>query len=304
MNVERIAKTTLYTRLLTVQRVLDEAWTGKAAAQAAGVSGSLVSRWLRRYADEGVEGLFDRSSRPHRSPTALPLGMRELIYTERALGRCLSLIAQQFKLGRCTVWRWLKKAGLSRLPQAPREPVIRYVASEPGELLHVDIKKLRTFEHTGRLYIEQGGVRHRGAGHEYLHVAVDSCSRYAFVQILERENGAASITFLEAAIAHFAALGVTVRRFLTDNGPGYRGKAMAKAVIRLGVTHSFTRVRRPQTNGKAERFIRTIMTEWGKPIWHSSELRRAALAPWLEYYNHRRHHSALGFKPPVSRLAM
>jgi len=304
MNVERIAKTSFHTRLLAVQRVLDENWTGRAAAAAAGVSGSLVSRWLQRFADEGLEGLFDRSSRPHRSPTALPPEMLERIYTERALGHCLSWIAQELGLDRCRVWRWLKKAGVSRMPQAAREPVIRYVASEPGELLHIDIKKLRTFEHTGRLYIEQGGVRQRGAGHEYVHVAVDSFSRYAFVQILERENGAASISFLEAAIAHFAALGVTVRRFLTDNGPGYRSKAMAKAVLRLGVKHSFTRVRRPQTNGKAERFIRTIMTEWGRPLWSSSIQRGAALRPWLEYYNHRRNHSALGFKPPVSRLAL
>jgi transposase InsO family protein len=301
MNLKRIPKSNYYSRLLAVQRVLDEAWTAREAAQAGGVSDSLVGRWLKRYHEFGLAGLADRTSRPHSSPKALAPELVEQICQLRVQGHCLSYIAQELHPVRCTVWRWLKKFELSRLPRPAREAVVRYEASAPGELVHIDIKKLRSFDQAGRKFIDQGGVRQRGAARLYLHVAVDSYSRYAVVRLLDRENGTACIAFLQEVLAQFAELGVKVSRFLTDNGSAYRGKAMAKAVTRLGITHSFTRVRRPQTNGKAERFILTAMREWGYLHWPDSAQRDADLPRWTAYYNQRRNHSALG-KPPVSRL--
>jgi transposase InsO family protein len=214
----------------------------------------------------------------------------------------LGQIAWQLKLVRSTVWRWLVRLGLNRLPRPPREKAVRYEAQRPGELLHLDVKKLRGFRFAGRKFIETGGRRWRGAPRQYLHVCVDSYSRYAFARILPRENAQACIQFLEQAVAHFATLGIEVQRILTDNASAYRGKQMAKATARLAIRHSFTRVRRPQTNGKAERFIRSAMTEWGYVRYENSQLRDAALPKWLDYYNYHRSHSSLKFKPPVSRL--
>jgi transposase InsO family protein len=178
---------------------------------------------------------------------------------------------------------------------------VRYEAQAPGELVHIDIKKLRGFRYAGRKFIEAGGRRWRGAPRQYLHVCVDSHSRYALARTLPRENARACVQFLEQVQTHFASLGIRVQRILTDNAQAYRGKEIAAATTRLGIRHSFTRVRRPQTNGKAEHFIRTAMTEWGYIRHETSAERDHALPAWLTYYNHHRSHSALGYKPPVSR---
>lgn len=303
-NQGQHTKFSLETRTLAVERVLREGWSVQASAAAIDASRSILYRWLRRYRHAGRAGLAARASRPHRFPRQLCAAMVQAIRRLRETGLNLSQIAWQLRLVRSTVWRWLVRIGLNRLPRAPREPVVRYEAERPGQLLHIDIKKLRGFRYAGRKYIEAGGRRWRGAPRQYLHVCVDSHSRYAFAQILPRENAAACIQFLEAAVAHFARLGVTVQRMLTDNASAYRGVALAAATQRLGIRHSFTRVRRPQTNGKAERFIRSAMTEWGYVRYENSELRDAALPRWLRYYNYQRSHSALGYKPPVTRLAL
>ena len=303
-NPVKHTKFSTETRRLAVERVVFEGWSVKLSAAAISCSRSILYRWIRRYRQAGPQGLAQRSSRPHSFPRQLGAAVVQAIRRLRETGLSLSQIAWQLQLVRCTVWRWLVRLGINRLPGPPREPVVRFEASRPGELLHIDIKKLRGFRYAGRKYIEDGGRRWRGAPRQYLHVCVDSRNRYAYAQILPRENAQACIQFLEQAIEHFAKLGVAVQRILTDNGSAYRGKAMAAAIERLGIHHTFTRVRRPQTNGKAERFIRTAMTEWGYVRYENSSLRDLALPRWLTYYNQHRSHSALGYKPPVSRLAL
>lgn len=300
-NPEKLSKFSQQTRILAVERVELDAWGVTASALAIGASRSILYRWIRRYRAEGRSGLVDRSSRPKYS-SGLLAAVVESIRLLREAGHSLSQIAWRLQLVRSTVHRWLCRLGLSRLPRAVRDEVQRYEAALPGELLHIDIKKLRGFDYAGRKFIDDGGRRLRGAPRQYLHVCVDSHSRYAFAMILLRENAEACNHFLNSAIEHFAALGVKVQRILTDNASAYRGIAMAKETRRLEIRHSFTRVRRPQTNGKAERFIRSAMTEWGYLRFESSQLRNAALPVWIQYYNHERSHSALGHKPPVSRI--
>lgn len=301
MNVHSLAKSTPLSRLQLVSRVLDLGWRMADAAFAAGVSRSLGYRWVRCFKQFGPAGLGWRNSRPQHHPRRLHRTVIRQIGRLRCFGRTISYIAAALQLGRSTVSRWLARMGLSRIPCFKVKPQ-RYVMEAPGELLHVDIKKLRGFDWAGRKFIEAGGRRQRGAARQYLHIGIDSYSRYAYAEILDRENGPACIGFIERAIAHFAGLGVKLQRFLTDNGSAYRGKEMQKAVVVLDIKHSFTRVRRPQTNGKAERFIRTAMTEWGYLRFANSDLRDAALPAWLYRYNHERNHSAIGNKPPVSRM--
>ncbi len=302
-NQEKHTKFSLEMRELAVKRVEFDGWSVAKSANAISASRSIVYRWIRRYRQGGPGALAARSSRPHSFPRQLSSAIVDSIKKLRENDLCLNQIVWKLKLVRSTVWRWLRRLGLSRIPPPPREPVVRYEAAEPGNLIHIDIKKLRGFNNPGRRFIDEGGKRWRGSPRQYLHVCIDSRSRYSFAMILPRENGETCIQFLEQAIAHFAKLGVEVKRFLTDNGSGYRSKVMAAAVERLNITHTFTRVRRPQTNGKAERFIRTAMTEWGYRKYESSAERDAQLPVWLQYYNHHRSHSALGCKPPITRLA-
>jgi transposase InsO family protein len=301
-NLEKLSKFSQHTRVLTVERVTKQKWPVTRAAQAIGASRSIVYRWLRRFAAEGSSGLADHSSRPLCSPRRFPQDLVDAIKALRENGLSLSRIMAQLGLVRSTVWRWLKRLSLNRLPRPTREVPLRYEAAVPGELLHIDIKKLRGFDYAGRKFIDDGGRRLRGAPRRYLHVCIDSHSRYAFARILERENAEACITFLAAAREHFASQGVTVKRILTDNASAYRGVAMRAYTEQIGIRHSFTKVRRPQTNGKAERFIRSAMTEWGYLRYETSADRDAALPSWIAYYNHERNHSSIGFKPPVSRI--
>jgi len=303
MNIHSLAKTTPVGRLQIVQLAHSAREPLSRIAQSFHVSTTTVRKWLRRFQAEGFAGLADRSSRPHRSPRRLNPAQVALIRQARELGWVATKISQALNLARSTVSLWLTRLGLARLTDLrPREPVLRYEAAAPGELVHFDVKKLRGFTHPGRKFIDDGGRRLRGAPRSYLHVCIDDHSRLAFAQVLERENAQASIAFLDAALSFFSKHGVRVKRLLTDNGSAYRSKEMARAVAALKLRHSFTRVRRPQTNGKAERFIRTAMTEWGYLLFESSAQRDAALPGWLQFYNERRPHSALGFKPPASRL--
>lgn len=304
MNTHSLAKTSPLGRWMIVKRVLLLHWPVHAVAEAAGVSLQTVYKWIRRFKTEGFLGFYNRSSRPHCSPRRLAPDLVELVFALRWQRLVATVIAQALNLARSTVSLWLKRLGLARLKYLqPREPVIRYEALAPGDLVHMDVKKLRGFKHAGRKFIEDEGRRWRGAPRQYLHVCIDDHSRYAFARVLDRENAVASIHFLREALEFFRECGVSVKRMITDNGSAYRGKAMARAVSEMGLKHSFTRVRRPQTNGKAERFIRTAMTEWGYLRYESSVTRDAALIPWLELYNQRRLHSALGFQTPAFRLA-
>jgi transposase InsO family protein len=286
-----------------IRRVQVEGWSVGATAVAAAVTPHTVYKWLKRFEQEGFLGLYDRSSRPHSSPQQLTPVQVAAIATARRLKWLADEIAAALLLARSTVCLWLKRLGLARLRDLePREPVQRYEAAAPGDLLHIDVKKLRGFQYAGRKFIEAGGRRWRGAPRQYLHVCVDDHSRLAFAQILERENTQATLRFLAAALEFFAQHGIKVQRILTDNGSAYRSLETARVVRQLGLKHSFTRVRRPQTNGKAERFIRTSMERWGYKRFENSAQRDAALPAWLERYNYSRPHRSLGGKPPISRV--
>jgi len=303
-NRGKHSKFSWQTRLLAVERVLRQGWSVSASARAIGASRQILHRWLRRFQAAGGAGLADRSSRPRCSPARLAEAVVAALAKLRALGHSLNSIVQQLRLVRSTVYRWLRRLGLNRRPCAPRELVRRYEALSPGALLHLDVKKLRGFDWAGRKFIEEGGRRQRGAVRLYLHVAIDDHSRYAFARIYPRENAPTCLEFIHEAKAHFMALGVSLCRILTDNGSAYRSLLLKAELPKLGIEHSFTRVRRPQTNGKAERFIRTAMEEWGRLRYDNSQARDAALPQWLAYYNQQRNHSAIGYRPPVSRLPL
>ena len=292
-------------RQLLCERIRLEGWTVSEAAEAAGVSERTAYRWLVRW-DAG-EAMTDRSAAPRCRPTKTPAAVEELIGELRRRRWTGPRIAAELGMPTSTVCAVLKRLGLNRLWRLePPEPPNRYCRRHPGELIHIDIKKL------GRFIAPGHRVTGRGPGHrpqagkkgwEYCHVAIDDTSRLAYVEILDDEKGPTCVAFLRRAIAYFAARGVTVERVMTDNGTGYRSKVHQAAIAELGIRHLRTRPYRPRTNGKAERFIQTLQREWAYPIAYSSSWqRRRALLPWLEYYNCRRPHSALGHKTPASQI--
>ena len=304
MELHGNARLTPHGRTLMCQRVRDEGWTVAEAAEAAGCSERTCYRWLVRY-DAG-EALTDRSSAPHEVPGRTPPETETLIAELRHLRSTSTRIAAELDLATSTVCAVLRRQGLHRLSRLePPEPPNRYCRRHPGELIHIDIKKLGRFDRPGLpAHRRHGGYRATyRAGWDYVHVAVDDTSRLAYVEILNDETGATCVEFLRRAIAWFATHGVTVVRIMTDNGTGYRSKIHANAVAELHIKHLRTRPYRPRTNGKAERFIKTLQAEWAYAASYQNHHQRAqALAPWLEYYNKRRPHSALGHKPPASRL--
>ncbi len=294
-------------RALMCERVRFEGWTVTEAAEAFGVSTRTVFRWLCRF-DAG-EAMTDRSSAPHKVPGRTSAQTEALIEQLRRLRWTSTRIAAELGLATSTVCAVLKRLGLNRLSRLePPEPPNRYCRRHPGELIHIDIKKLGRFKRPGLPADRRhsGYRRDRGnhtAGWEFCHVAVDDTSRLAYVEILDDEKGPTCVAFLRRAIAWFSAQGITVQRVMTDNGTGYRSKVHAAAITQLGIKHLRTRPYRPRTNGKAERFIQTLQAEWAyaavyQDHWH----RRRALLPWLEYYNYRRPHSALGHNTPASHI--
>lgn len=306
MNIHSSARTSVLGRELLVQRVRSEGWSVQAAAEAAGVSPRTVYKWLGRFEQEGLAGLGDRSSRPQRSPTSVPRGWQELILTLRRSRMTGAEIAKRLKLPRSTVARVLKRHGLERLKLLdPPVPVLRYEKQRPGELIHLDVKKLGRFKGVGhRITGFHADVhRSRGSGWEFVHVCIDDYSRLAYVEILEDEKGPTTVGFLTRALAWLAEHGVKVERVMTDNGTNYRSNVFKAALVRLRLGHSRTRPYTPRTNGKAERFIQTMLREWAyaRPF-ASSGRRRAALAPWLRRYNERRPHGGIGGAPPITRL--
>jgi transposase InsO family protein len=292
-------------RALMVRRIADEGWSLTKAAEAAGVSERTCRKWVDRYLAEGEAGLCDRSSAPATVANRTDERRIEAIAALRRLRMTGAEIAECLGMALSTVSGILTRIGLGKLSRLdPPEPPNRYERERPGELIHIDVKKL------GRI---QGGAGHRahgsrrlsprGGGWEFVHVCVDDATRLAYVEVLGDERARTASGFLRRAVAFYGAHGITVRRLMTDNGSAYRSTIHAIACRAMKIKHIRTRPYRPRTNGKAERFIRTLLGGWAYGgIYRSSAERRAALSGWLEFYNWRRPHGALSHKPPGARL--
>jgi transposase len=304
MNTHKNARLTFARRMQLVRRILDQNLEPAIVASEQGVSVPTARKWLGRFLAEGEAGLADRSSRPRRSPRSIDPSQAMLIVELRRRLLTQARIARSVGLSVATVSRVLKRAGISKLSDLmPAEPIVRYEHASPGDLLHIDTKKLGRIERLGHRITGDPRDNTNGAGWEYLFVGVDDHARIAFTQMHPREEGRSAAAFLRAAVAYFASLGVTLSRVLTDNGSIFRGKRFRNACQRLGIQHSFTRPYRPQTNGKAERFIQSALREWayGIPYNHSRE-RIAMLKRWIHHYNWHRPHQGIGGLAPISRL--
>jgi transposase InsO family protein len=317
MKLHGNAKLSVKSRQLLVDRVENAGWSLTQAAEAAGVSDRTARKWLSRYRAEGPDGLLDRSSAPAVVSNRTDERRIEVIAALRLLRMTGAEIAGCLGMAVSTVSGILTRIGMGKLGRIGLEPAQRYERARPGELLHIDVKKL------GRI---QGGAGHRFIGHsgvraaagrfrdadgvprlqvgwEYVHIAIDDATRLAYVEVLADEKATTAVGFLRRAVAHYATRGITIERLITDNGSAYRSTVHAIACRLLGIRHLRTRPYRPQTNGKAERFIRTLLAGWAYgAIYRSSTERNTALAGWLDWYNTRRPHGALSHKPPIARL--
>ena len=297
-------------RLLLCRRVLDEGWALAAAAEAAGVSERTAGKWLARYRAEGRAGLLDRSSAPVVVANRTDERRIEVVAALRRLRMTGAEIAECLGMALSTVSGILTRIGMGRLGRLGLEPVVRYERARPGELVHIDVKKLGRIARPGhriygqRIRATKGHHRRRyDHGWEFVHIAIDDATRLAYVEVLDDEKAVTAAGFLRRAVKHFAGYGITVERLITDNGNPYRSTVHAIACRALGIRHIRTRPYRPQTNGKAERFIRTLLAGWAYgAIYRHSRERNAALAGWLDFYNRRRPHAALSHKPPIARL--
>ena len=277
----------------------------KPAAAAAGLSARSAHKWRQRFAREGSAGLQDRSSRPHGCPGRSCASKRQRAVALRRNQRLTyERIAERVGLSRSAVARTCKAAGAAKLPalqDAP--PVVRYERASPGELLHLDTKKLMRFDKPGHRVTGDRTQNTPRAGHQALHVAIDDHSRVGFSLLLADETARCACAHLLAALRYYKALGVRVQRVMTDNGSAYKSKRFAKLLRRLGIKHIRTRPYTPRTNGKAERFIQTLLREWAYAfIYPTSDVRASELAPWMHHYNFQRPHSATSHCPPASRL--
>lgn len=291
-----------------VRRVLREGQPPKAVATAFGVDLKTVTKWLARFVAEGPAGLEDRSSRPHRLRDATPPATVEQIIGLRRQRFTGQQIAAQTGVSPATVSRILRAAKLSRAKDLePACPVVRYERQTPGELIHLDIKKLGRFEKVGHRITgdRTGQSNSRGIGWEYVHVCIDDASRLAFSQVMKDETADSAVPFLKAAVAYYASLGVKVARVMTDNGSCYRSFAFRDACAALGLKHIRTRPYTPKTNGKAERFIQTALREWAyAQAYPTSDHRAAELPFWLHRYNWHRPHGGIKSQTPISRLGL
>lgn len=305
MNAHKNARTTPFGRAVMVRRVLQEGWTVAAAAAAFDVSIRTVHKWLARFRSEGRAGLENRSSAPHLVANKLPAPWLAMITRLRRDYRMTGEeIAVRLRLPRSTVASHLRRLGLGRLVALePSEPARRYNRARAGELIHLDVKKLARFRRIGHRIT--GDRRHGsdGAGWEFVHVAVDDASRLAYVEVLPDEKRHSVTAFLVRALRWFKRQGIRVERVMTDNGPGYVSKLFQKACRMLRLRHIRTRPYTPKTNGKAERFIQTLLREWAYALpYRSSDTRAAHLPRWLRHYNHERPHASLARQPPIAWL--
>lgn len=314
MNLHANSRTCPHTRLLLCRRVLEEGWKVREAAAAAGCSPRTAWKWIGRYR-AGDRALADRSSRPQRSPSRLTQQRVRAIEALRRLRMTAAEIAEVLAIPLSTVSRWLKRIGLGKRSRLePPEPPNRYERRHPGELVHVDIKKLarislrgaghRVLGHRGSQFEQKvKGKWKQATGYEYLHVIIDDHSRLAYAELLDGLSHRYAIGFVRRAVAWFADRGVTVKAVMSDNGSAYVSRQYRDALRELGLRHLRTRPRRPRTNGKAERLIQTLLNEWAYArIYGSTTERAAALPLYLERYNYRRPHGSLGHQPPASRL--
>ncbi|KEC72080.1 nucleocapsid protein p7 [Rhizobium leguminosarum bv. phaseoli CCGM1] len=312
MNIHKNARLTPLRREQMALAVIEGHLTQAQAAQAYGVAAKIVARWVERFKAGGREAMLDRSSRPHAMPRQTSQALAERIITLRRQRLTGLHIAIETGVSAATVSRVLKRAGLSRLKDIePAEPVRRYERQAPGEMIHIDIKKLGRFHEVGHRITgdrtRQSSRRGKswGAGWECVHVAIDDASRIAFSQILPDETKESAVAFLKAALAYYASLGIAVERVMTDNGPCYTSKPFGQACRDNGLKHVRTRPYTPKTNGKAERFIQTALREWAYAVaYPNSDMRAAELPRWLHRYNWHRPHGSLNSKPPITRLAL
>ena len=306
MNIHKNARLTPVRREEMARAVIAGQLSKSEAARHFGVCAKIVTRWTDRFRAEGRVGMQDRSSRPRVIPTQTAEALAERIITHRRQRLCGRHIADLTGVSSATVSRVLRRAGLSRLKDlAPPEPVVRYEYKEPGGLIHLDIKKLGRFERVGhRITGDRTGQSNgRGVGWEYVHICIDDASRIAVTGIYPDEKAVSAIAALQAAVAYYQSLGVTVTRVMTDNGSCYKAKTFAAACKALSLKHIRTKPYTPKTNGKAERFIQTALREWAYArAYATSEQRKTHLPEWTHMFNWHRPHGSLNSKPPISRL--
>ena len=316
MQLHANAALSLNGRRKMVMSVVERECSVTDAAERFGVSAKTCRKWCRRYLADGELGLLDRSSAPRSSPTQTPPERVEAIAALRRLRFSGPEIAETLNMALSTVSGVLKRIGMGKLGRLGLAPAQRYEWARPGQLIHIDIKKLGRIQGgagkrvTGRhgtngspSFTDRDGKRRRRIGWDYVHIAIDDCTRLAYAEVLTDEKTATVLSFLRRALAFFKRHGIEVQRLLTDNGSAYRSKVHAIACRALSIRHLRTRPYRPQTNGKAERFIRTLLAGWAYgAIYRTSDERTQALDGWLWHYNHRRRHSALGHQTPIARL--
>lgn len=304
MDIHQNARTCPASRMLLVSRICS-GFSVSSAAAAAGVSRRTAFKWLARYRSEGKPGLLDRSSQPYRMPRKTSWWWEQEILRLRRRRLTGAEIARWVPVSTATIARILARHGLSRLQSLePKEPVQRYQRETNGELVHFDIKKLARIQGVGHRITGDRSRRARGVGWEFVHVAIDDASRLAYAEVLDNERTACAAAFLRRTITWFSSHGVRVESILTDNGSCYVSHDFAKTCRRLRLRHLRTQPYRPCTNGKAERFIQTLLRGWAyRRPYHSSVQRRERLTRYLDYYNHRRPHGSLNKKPPASRLS-
>jgi transposase InsO family protein len=303
------ARLTEFGRLLLVQRITELGWPPAQAAEALGVSRATADKWLGRYRTHGRAGLADRSSRPHHCPHALSAAqVRRVLAARRRHRQGPHRLAWRLGMARSTIYGVLRRHHMSRLADTDRASgvVVRYQREHPGELLHLDVKKLGRIPDGGghRVHGRATAARGRGIGYDYIHSAVDDRSRVAFSQVLSDESAATAALFLIEAASFFADHGVTIQRVLTDNAKAYSQSILfAETAAALGITRKRTRRYRPQTNGKVERFNKTLLDEWAyRRPYRSNDERRRAFRRWLRFYNHRRPHTSLDDLTPMAVL--
>jgi transposase InsO family protein len=316
MKLHANARLSLKGRELLVDRVEGAGWSLTKAAEAAGVSDRTAGKWLGRYRAEGPAGLLDRSSAPATVANRTDERRVQAIAALRRLRMTGAQIAEVLDMALSTVSAILTRIGMGKLGRLGLEPAQRYERQRPGELIHIDVKKLGRIQGGAGKRVRDGLRRHynprrsdatgtlrQTVGWEFVHIAIDDATRLAYVEVLSNEKATTAIAFLARTVKHFATYGVSVERLITDNGSAYRSTIHAIACRRLGIRHLRTRPYRPQTNGKAERFIRTLLGGWAYgAIYANSTERTTALAGWIDFYNRRRPHGALSHKPPIARL--
>lgn len=306
MNIHKNARLTYLRRLEMVQDITERGLSASEAASAHGVSAVTARKWHARYLAGGAAALADKSSRPALSPRTIEPGLALTIVELRRKLFLQARIATYTGVSKATVSRVLRRAGLSRLSDlGPKEDVQRYEREAPGELLHIDIKRLGRFDKVGHRITGDRTQRARNIGWDYVFVAIDDHSRVAFTQVYPDETKESAVSFLRATVSYFAALRVPIQRVLTDNGKSFHSYLFGATCLEFGIAQKFTRAYRPQTNGKAERFIQSALREWAYGrVYEASEQRQAALPVWTHFYNWHRPHHGINLMPPMSRLSL